>query len=49
MQNDPPREFMTPVVTELLPSSPATPPPSQRELVEASLLARPSSSSTTKA
>jgi hypothetical protein len=42
MQNDKPHVYVMPVVSEKLPTAPTTPPPTQRDLVKASLLARPS-------
>jgi hypothetical protein len=40
MQTDHPRVYVTPLVSENPPALPVTPPPTQRELVKASLLAR---------
>jgi hypothetical protein len=47
MHTDHPRIFEMPLVREKPPSMAATPPPTQRELVKASLLARPSAGSKT--
>jgi hypothetical protein len=41
MQTDYPRVYVMPLVREKPPAPPATQPPTQRELVKASLLARP--------
>jgi hypothetical protein len=46
MQSDQSRVYVMPLVSEKHPPVPATPPPTQRDLVKASLLARPSSEST---
>ena len=41
MQTNQSRVYVMPLVSEKLPPAPATPPPTQRELVKASLLACP--------
>jgi hypothetical protein len=43
MQTNQSRVYVMPKVSEKLPPAPATPPPTQRELVKASLLACPDS------
>jgi hypothetical protein len=49
MQPNQPRVYVMPLVKEKPPPLPATAPPTQRELVRASLLARSDASSTAKA
>jgi hypothetical protein len=48
MKTNRPRVYVMPLVREKPPSAPDTSPPTQRELVKASLLTRPSSDSTNK-